>query len=293
MYCKKCGRLLNEGENICPSCGTAVGSEQPQNVQQPVEPQMAQQPVGPQMVQQPVEPQMAQQPVGPQMPAQNQMMGQTGKTKNDKMILLIIILALVIIIAVILGVILFNKNNKNSNEDKTNTATQSTDNNAPTPVVSQNTETHAGYTFVIPDGYKGEVTEDGLVVSNNDLAFNVDVDYFSYEETKAELIQITQKPESELVTNINGREYCGYYAQSKDGIMMGVYATKATDSSTFYGVIVKHDNSMATYNDFVVINNILDNAKSGSSSFAPSNESKESKIKNIDVNKFNYSFDNK
>ena len=286
MFCKNCGAQLNGTENVCPSCGTPVQREETPSVAPEIVPEssegaekisndvMVQEPV----VTEPVQSVAVAQPVQNDVPAAPE---KKGSNKTLTIILICVLVAVVIGAGLYFGLSKINKDNNSSSNNSNNS------NN--TAVNTKNTKDYNGYVFTLPDGYLAEQDPDlGLVIYNNSVYYSVDIDYVYDYNTYLQYAKSAYPQQADqLEVVLFGRQYCGFTLQ-KDGKIMAQYATKATDTSTFVGVVVRSDYTNPTREDYKVLTNILDSAKKGSSSFKPETENKDLKKYQFDDNKFKF-----
>ncbi|MBR3898206.1 MAG: hypothetical protein IKJ43_02865 [Bacilli bacterium] len=278
MFCQKCGNQLNGTEAVCPNCGTPVSNQMnSQNIQ-------SQQPMGqpnPQMGTQPVNQPMPQyqQPVNQPMPQYQQPNQFNNQPKNNTTIILIVALAVVAIVAVLLFVFVFNGDKKTTptggttGETKVPEQTDNGDNgDNGTPVSTGNKVSYAGYSFTVPTGYESEVVNEGLAIYTESICYIIQVDYTNtYEEYKQAMAQKYPDQVSNMIANINGKEYIAAQVIDASGNNGGLLITKASSTASFVAGVVKRDYSKIALNDVQDLSIILSSATQGNSSFGPGN----------------------
>ena len=189
------------------------------------------------------------------------------KPKDNKTIILIIALVIVAVIAVILYFALFAT---------TGTASSSGNNGGePVNVAKENTETYAGYTFTIPDGFTAKIDEKyGLVISDATTAFSIQIDYsHKYDEYKTTLTTMYPDQAKDMVVKVEGREYLALILTDTDGSKGTEYITKADDTTTFIGMVIRSDYTAPTTIEFTKLTEILASAKQGTTAFTPGDDS--------------------
>ena len=193
----------------------------------------------------------------------------TEKPKQNKTVLLIIILIGVVAIA---AVSLFALGVFDSGDDDDSGNSGGNSGSGDVVDVVENTQSYAGYTFTIPEGYETKVdAKAGLGIYNQTMAFTVAVDYTnSYETYKTEFQKKYPDQAEKMVETINGREYVALIL-TQDGKYMTYYMSKADNGATFIGGVANSSYTAPTKVEFEVLTTILDSAKS-SSTFAPGDD---------------------
>lgn len=212
------------------------------------------------------------QPVNPMggQPAMGQVPGQPAeKPKQNKTVLLIIILIGVVAIA---AVSLFALGVFDGEESESPSSGGGNSGGDSGDIVERNdtTETYAGYTFTIPEGYTSSIDDkSGLIVENSKLGFSILVDYTNtFEKYKEEYSKKYPEYANSMVATIGGRQYIGLML-TKDGKNAAYYVSKDKNSDvTFVGIIANSSYTDPSESDFAVLTKVLDSAKSGSK-FAP------------------------
>ena len=117
--------------------------------------------------------------------------------------------------------------------------------------------------------------EYGLMIGNSSVVFTVQVDYtHKYETYKTSLETKYADQKDKLVNTVNGREYLilVYSDPSDAEAKASQFVTKASDSATFVGMVVRSDYKGATETEYKTLTTILDSATEGSTSFAPGDD---------------------
>ena len=280
MNCKNCGTPLMGMEHACPVCGAPLPTQQPNPGAQVVDPNMAAMAAMPQ--------QMASQP--PQMmPGGTPPMGAAPleepapEPKKGNNIFGILLL-LVAFAAIGVGIFLALTDEEEAPTPKKDTTPQE----ETTPSESSvNYMDYAGYSFVIPAGYTGEVSDNyGLIVRGAEKIYTISVDYSNtYDYYKQEFVRVF----ADRTTTSNVGEGSEYTLTKigEAGSAAGEYMTKAEESSTFAGLIVKNDFSEVSSEDIGELYDILSLANKVSD-VAPGDEQDAGKSEIVNyMNKFN------
>ena len=261
----------------------------------PVEqaPVMEPTPVVPTPVEQPV----VQQPTGFVEPALAAMQPQTAAPleattpkKDKKTIILIIALAVVAALAVVIYFTVLAP----ANEPEAPTPNNGDNSGTPTTTETEKTENYAGYTFTIPEGYTATTdSEYGLMITNKELTFTIAADYsHAYDSYKTSLSAKYPDQKDKLVATVEGREYLALILTDTDGSQGTQYVTKADDKTTFVGMVVKSDYAAPTTVEFTKLTEILGEAKKGTESINPGDDSDAGKtgekIYTFTKNKFSF-----
>ena len=132
-----------------------------------------------------------------------------------------------------------------------------------TPVVS-NDVTYNGYTFILPDTYKKDISDDyGMVVSNGENTYTIAVDYYNkYSAYVDKLKELYPDQVSTMTKKIGDREYS--VISIKDATdteaNANLYYTKVDDDYTFIGIVVTKKFANITDANYTDLNNILASA---------------------------------
>lgn len=248
MNCKNCGTPLMGMEHACPVCGAPLPTQQPTQGGVPViDPAMAAMPQ-----------QMASQP--PQMmPGGTPPMGtpledpQPEPKKGNN--IFGILLLLVAFAAIGVGIFLALTDEEEEPKKETTPQEETTPSE---PTV--NYTDYAGYSFIVPTGYSAEISETyGLIIRGTDKIYTISVDYSNtYEYYKQEFTKYF--PDKTTTTNINETKEFTMSKIGEAGSAAMEYMTKAEETSTFAGLVVKSDYSEVTTDDVSGIYDILNSA---------------------------------
>ena len=249
MNCKNCGTPLMGMEHACPVCGAPLPTQQPNPGVQVVDPAMMAAATMPQ--------QMASQP--PQMmPGGTPPMGtpleepQPEPKKGNN--IFGILLLIVAFAAIGVGVYLALTEEEEAPPKKDTTPSQ--EETTPSEP-SVNFMDYAGYSFIIPSGYSGEISSTyGLMIKGADKIYTISVDYSNtYDYYKQEFTRVFA--DRTTTSNVgDGNEYT-LTRIGEAGSAAGEYMTKAEEGSTFAGLIVKSDFSEVTSGDIGDLYDIL------------------------------------
>ncbi len=245
----------------------------------------------------PVEQPVVQQPTGFVEPAVAAMQPQTAAPleattpkKDKKTIILVIALAVVAALAVVIYFTVLAP----ANEPEAPTPNNGDNSGTPTTTETEKTENYAGYTFTIPEGYTATTdSEYGLMITNKELTFTIAADYsHAYDSYKTSLSAKYPDQKDKLVATVEGREYLALILTDTDGSQGTQYVTKADDKTTFVGMVVKSDYAAPTTVEFTKLTEILGEAKKGTESINPGDDSDAGKtgekIYTFTKNKFSF-----
>ena len=120
----------------------------------------------------------------------------------------------------------------------------------------------AGYNFTYPEDYNAVVTvEHGLTLTVNGKTFTIQVDYTNnYDFYKTAFKNAYPEQGDNMVTMIGEKEYVAAIITDSTGANATEYMTKAGETSTFVGLVVKSDYTPATEEDFAELDTILQSA---------------------------------
>lgn len=170
MQCSKCGKTLEQNENICFNCGTPVVFQEPIIVIPDTEDVSSPQPA---VVDNNIVPNQVNNHV-----SQNPIPIEKEKIKKNKYLPMIIIIVVTIIVGFIIGLIIF----KNVvGEDKPNDGTSEDQ-----FLLDEGVTKYGGYGFIVPEKYTVAGEEDGilnLTESSQKLSLGIHIDKtYSYDD---------------------------------------------------------------------------------------------------------------
>ncbi len=257
MNCQNCGAQLMGVEHACPVCGTPLPQPVPQSsmYQQPMPA-----PAAPNIVVEETTQEVSERP-----------------QKDNKIFAIIILIVAVAAIAVGIFLAITAKESKMEKQEK------------PT----QNTVTHAGYTFTFPLTYPATVKDDlGLTVTDSKYnIFTINVDYTnSYADYKKYITDKYSKEATNMIKKAGDREYIEITITDENKNYALEYVTVGKDElSCFVGMVVKPDFSKIMDDELYVLNDFLDNAEKTTEVEKGSTEDYGKsgiKIQTLDIEKF-------
>ena len=129
-----------------------------------------------------------------------------------------------------------------------------------TPVVS-NDVTYNGYTFILPDSYKKDISDDyGMVVSNGENTYTIEIDYYNkYSAYVDKLKELYPDQVSTMTKKIGDREYSVINVKDATDAEANanLYYTKIDDDYTIVGIAVTKKFGNITDANYTDLNNIL------------------------------------
>ena len=285
------GIVTNVQPTLQPDGVVQPTSEVQQVVQQPIveqqtlgqvvsqpQPDVASQQIGVQPMQQPVQPLVSQQPAQPVAPAAVN----TGKSGNNRNLVMIILMLLAIIgglVYIILtgqripGIGPASNDTSSSVPSVTDNDTGSNTTNGGGSVATSNTATVAGYTVVVPDELKYEISDNYLTISDDKsmvASFTfAQADYASYKnDTNLLKTEIEKGGVTVDFSNssFGGKEFLIYKFSDTTHNVNGNYFVSEVKSGEVVAGILYEGSESSSMTSFGYLTQIMNSATGSSSS---------------------------
>lgn len=209
----------------------------------------------------------------------------TTKKKSKKILVGLLVIAVILIgLGIILNI--SNKTEENNDIDVTSKT-------AIKEEIKGTYTSYSGYSFLVPEGYTAEIKEGyGIIITDKkNVIYMIFTDYTnSYDMYKTKFTEDYPTEVDNIVTKVAKREYLALIQEENASSHGTMFVTKATNLTTFVGMVVRSDYTSPTAQEFKVLTSILNNTKQEEQQEDLTDFGKDG-IKVIGYKKENYTFE--
>ncbi len=120
---------------------------------------------------------------------------------------------------------------------------------------------YSGYDLNIGNEYNYMFDDEyGVIFGNDKVAFTLEIDHDkNFDDAKNQIMQ--QNPgRTDIFMDVNGKAYIAYKVQSEQNNYF-VYLTSGPNNELWGGFAMKRDTTLATNDDFMLLNNVITTSK--------------------------------